>query len=141
MSNVNKNVIKEYFYSSRLLLGFIISFFLALSLELTGIYLLMILAGAIAGVFIKKGWISFIVGFASVSLAWGIYFIIFSFIGPLNDLFQLIGSIIGVSGSILMILSIIIGGLLGGTGALVGAFIMQLILGEKFNTKQKIKLF
>jgi len=127
--------IKEFFYSEKIFVGFIISFVLALCLEITGIYLLMLLVGGVAGFFVKKGWLSFIIGFMSVALAWGIYFIFFAFIGPLGEFFELIGSIIGISGVILMILSLIIGGLLGGVGALVGAYTTQLILGDKYIRK------
>ena len=59
------NVLKEYFYKERIIEGIIFSFLFAIALELTGIYLLMILAGAVAGVFVKKGWLSFIIGFVS----------------------------------------------------------------------------
>ena len=72
--------IKELFYSEKVFLGFIIAFVLALYLEITGIYLLMLLVGGVAGFFVKKGWLSFIIGFMSVALAWGIYFIFFAFI-------------------------------------------------------------
>lgn len=127
--------IKEFLYSEKIFIGFIIAFVLALYLEITGIYLLMLLVGGVAGFFVKKGWLSFIIGFMSVAIAWGIYFIFFAFIGPLGEFFELIGSIIGISGVILMILSLIIGGLLGGVGALVGAYTTQLILGDKYIRK------
>ena len=67
----------------------------------------------------------------------GIYFIIFAFIGPLGEFLDLIGSIIGMSGVILLILSLIIGGLLGGIGALVGAYVIQLVLGDKYIKKSQ----
>ncbi|TFF90261.1 MAG: hypothetical protein EU548_03935 [Promethearchaeota archaeon] len=139
MSSVN--IIKNYFYSERLLTGFILAFFLSLAIELTGIYLLMIIVGIIAGILIKKGWHSFIVGFGSVALAWGIYFILFSFIGPLGELLNLIGVILGVHGSLLIFISILLGGLLGGVGALVGAYAFQLICGENYDPKEKLKWF
>ncbi len=129
--------IKGFFYSEQLIIGFIITFGLALLLELTGIYLLMLLVGGVAGFLVKRGWLSFIIGFMSVSLAWGIYFIVFAFIGPLGEFFELIGSIIGISGAILMILSLLIGGLLGAIGALVGAYITQLVLGDKYIRKSQ----
>ncbi|MFX0175929.1 MAG: hypothetical protein ACFE85_06840 [Candidatus Hodarchaeota archaeon] len=131
------NSIKKFVYSEKIVVGFIISFILAFLLELTGLFLLMLLAGGVAGFFIKRGWISFITGFMSVALAWGIYFIVFTFIGPLSEFLEVIGSIIGISGVILMMLSLIIGGLLGGTGALVGAYFTQLILGDNYIRKSK----
>ncbi len=129
--------IKEFLYSEKIFVGFITAFALAFFLELTGIYLLMLLAGCATGFFVKKGWLSFIIGFVSVALAWGIDFIVFAFIGPLGEFFELIGSIIGISGAILMVLSLIIGGLLGGIGALVGAYITQLTLGDKYIRKSE----
>ena len=128
---------KNFFYSERWVVGLPAALGLAFLLELTGVYLLMFLAGGIAGFFVKKGWLSFIIGFVGVALAWGIYFIYFAFLGPLGEFFQLIGSIIGISGAILMIISLIIGGLMGGIGALVGAYSTQLILGEKYIKKSQ----
>ncbi len=101
----------------------------------------MLLAGIVAGIFIKKGWISFIIGFISVSLAWTIYFIIFAIIGPISELFSLFQTIMGLNGLYLMFLSIILGGLLGGSGALIGGYAIQLILGDDFDPKKKTTFF
>ena len=133
MSSVN--VIKEYIYKERIIEGFVFCFLLAVALELSGIYLLMLLAGAVAGIFIKKGWLSFLLGFGAVALAWGIYFIVYSLTGPLTALLDLIGSILGFSGGIMIAIALIIGGLLGGVGALIGAFTTQLIIGDRYIKK------
>jgi hypothetical protein len=136
-----ENVITKYLYSERILIGFISSLLLGLVLELTGIYLLMLLAGFIGGIFVKKGWHSFIIGFLSIASAWEIYFIIFSFVsGKMDDLLVIVGNLIGIQGAIILMLTIIIGGLLGGVGALVGAYITQIILGDKYDPKAKVKL-
>jgi hypothetical protein len=136
-----ENVITKYLYSERILIGFISSLLLGLVLELTGIYLLMLLAGFIGGIFVKKGWHSFIIGFLSIASAWEIYFIIFSFVsGKMDDLLVIVGNLIGIQGGIILMLTIIIGGLLGGVGALVGAYITQIILGDKYDPKAKVKL-
>lgn len=119
---------EDYFYLERIIPGFLISFALAFLLELTGLYLLMILAGVVAGVFVKRGWLSFLIGFASVTLAWGIYFIVFALTTPLAAFLDLIGSMTGIPGSILLILALLLGGLMGGSGALVGAYANQLVL-------------
>lgn len=135
-----ENIITKYLYSERILIGFISSLLLGLALELTGIYLLMLLAGFVCGIFVKKGWHSFLVGFLSIASAWEIYFIIFSFVGPMGDLLVIIGNLIGIQGGIILMITIIIGGLLGGVGALVGAYITQMILGDKYDPKAKVKL-
>ena len=124
--------LKNFFYSEKVFIGFIIAFGLAMVLESTGIYLLMLVAGGIAGFFVKKGWLSFIIGFVSVALAWGLYFVFFAFIGPLGEFFALLEVIIGISGMILMVMALIFAGLMGGVAALVGAYLTQLILGEKY---------
>jgi hypothetical protein len=128
---------KKKLYSEKTIVGFITGFTLAFLLELTGIYLLMLLAGCATGFFVKRGWLSFIIGFVSVALAWGTYFIVFALICPLGEFVELIGSIIGISGTILIVLSLIIGGLLGGIGALVGAYVTQLALGDKYIRKSE----
>ena len=138
-SRINKaddiNGLKKFLYSEQIIAGFIASFILALSLELIGAFTLMLLAGAIGGVLIKRGWIAFVVGFVSVFLAWCIYFIAFLFLGPFSALLVLLETIIGIPGAILVIISLIIGGLLGGIGSLLGAYLSQLVLGENYQKK------
>ena len=100
----------------------------------------MLVAGFVAGIFIKKGWTSFLIGFIGVMAAWGVYFLIFTFIGPLDRLLSFIGQLIGINGIVLILISLIIGGRLGGMGALIGGYSMQLILGDNYNPKEKPKL-
>ncbi|MHA1788748.1 MAG: hypothetical protein ACTSWR_04315 [Candidatus Helarchaeota archaeon] len=133
------NIIKKYFYSERIVPAFFSAFLLALPLEMVH-FLTMLVAGFVAGIFIKKGWTSFLIGFIGVMAAWGVYFLIFTFIGPLDRLLSFIGQLIGINGIVLILISLIIGGLLGGMGALIGGYSMQLILGDNYNPKEKPKL-
>ena len=42
-----------------------------------------------------------------------------------------------ISGVIFLVMALIIGGLMGGIGALVGAYTTQLLMGEKYVEKSK----
>ncbi|MCP4760510.1 MAG: hypothetical protein GY870_01935 [archaeon] len=129
--------IENIFLPERNLIGFICALTLGFLLELTGYDLLMIIAGFTAGIFVKRGKFSFIIGFISVALAWSIYFIVYTINSPLISLLDLIGTVItdlaGIpfSGIILVIVSIFVGGLLGGFGGLIGGFSMQLMIQYK----------
>ncbi|MHA1232637.1 MAG: hypothetical protein ACTSPQ_18550, partial [Candidatus Helarchaeota archaeon] len=85
--------------------GFIISLIITIIvgflLQLIGFiweyaWILMLIAGFLGGFLIKSGGKGFLVGFAGVICAWGIYFIIFSIIGPFLTFADIIAGIMGL---------------------------------------------
>ncbi len=114
-----------------LLLGFLIAFGTGFLFELAGWWYLMLLAGGLAGFFMKKSAIkSMLVGFLAIAALWVCFFIYFMIIGPIFELTALITSILGMLETtpwLLIVITIVIGGFLGALGALNGTYIANLI--------------
>jgi hypothetical protein len=132
-----KDMVIDFFRSEHsYLLGFIIAFGVGFLFELAGWWYLMVLAGGIAGFVVKKnGLICFVIGFLAIAALWACFFVYFMIIGPLSELTALITTILGfleATPGVLILITIIIGGLLGGLGALNGTFIAGIVFsGEK----------
>ncbi|HUY00767.1 MAG TPA: hypothetical protein VMV49_14495 [Candidatus Deferrimicrobium sp.] len=128
---------KEHSYLSGLGMAVILGFLL----ELTGLWYLMLLAGGVAGFFIKKpAPLSFLVGFCGIAIVWFCFFVYFMTIGPLSEFLVLITSILGFlesSPGILILITIIIGGILGGLGAWNGTYFASLIYSRETSTETK----
>ncbi|MHA1131598.1 MAG: hypothetical protein ACTSQI_09585 [Candidatus Helarchaeota archaeon] len=127
----------------RYIVGFIFIIILGFLFELAGWWFLMLLAGGVGGFLMKKpGHKSFLIGFLSIALVWFGFFIVLMIIGPIFELMALVMSILGVLEglpSALMLITIIIGGLLGGLGAWNGTYIASLIYSGKEETSEPIK--
>jgi hypothetical protein len=123
---------RKILYSENIVAGFLVAIALGFLLDLTGLWFLMLIAGAACGFLAKQGLKSFIVGFAGIVVAWGIYFVDYTIASSFFKFVDLIGTAIGLPGEILVIVALLIGGSLGGVGALVGAFTTQLVLGDRY---------
>jgi len=131
-----KNIGKKILFSENIIAGFLVAIGLGFLLDLTGAWYLMLVAGAVCGFLAKQGFKSFIAGFAGVVVAWGIYFIDYAIESSFVKFLDLIGTAIDIPGAVLVIVALLIGGALGGTGALVGAFTTQLILGDRYKERR-----
>ncbi len=100
-------------------------------LQFSGQWVLMLIAGALGALFVRRIRKAFLVGFLGVGLAWGILFAYLSvtaqamavaniFIGLLGE------SLVGL-GIIVILISVIIGALLGGFGGMLGRALYELI--------------
>ncbi len=126
------------------LVGFLFIAILGLLFELVGWWFLMLLAGGFGGFLMKKsGHKSFLIGFLSVAVVWFGFFVVLMILGPIFELMTLITTILGfLEGfpAALMIMTIIIGGLLGGLGAWNGTYIASLIyMTKKQTTKPNLQ--
>ena len=115
-------------------LGLVVSTALAMVLELAGIFWLMIVAGGVAGFMVKKGWLSFIIGFAAIAIGWGVYLIVYAVTSPFQRFLGIVGAAIGIPGEVVVLATLVIGGLMGGLGALVGAYVTQLAIKDRLAT-------
>jgi len=121
------------------LIGFFTTLIAAVLLQLLGMlweyaWILMVVAGFLGGFLIKKAGMAFLAGFAGVVGAWLIYFVAFSFLGPIWEFSDLLSGLFGLEemGIVVIILTLaIIGGLIGGLGALNGHFIGSLLFRSK----------
>ncbi|MBD3157226.1 MAG: hypothetical protein GF309_00430 [Candidatus Lokiarchaeota archaeon] len=97
--------------------------------QLTGLWILMLLAGGIGALFCRRLKRAFIAGFLGVGLAWAIlfgYLILTSQALAIADFFI---ALLGLSGLgwLVIVISIIIGALLGGFGAALVRALVELV--------------
>ncbi|MHC1590616.1 MAG: hypothetical protein ACXQS8_00860 [Candidatus Helarchaeales archaeon] len=116
------------------MIGLCLAYLWGIILEFTGAWYTMFIAGAIGGIFAKNGWKSFLIGFIGVFLSWltifGILMSNGSFFGLLNMLTNVLGSMLGISipAILFFIIALLLGGILGGIGAINAGFATQIIL-------------
>jgi hypothetical protein len=131
--------VKEFFKDDQpFLTGFLMVLITAGLLQLLGYFwdfawILMVFAGFLGGILVKKAGKAFLVGLIGVLVAWLIYFLIYSYIGPLWAFADLLAGLFGLSGMgfvVIVLALVLIGGLIGGLGALNGHFIASIILSK-----------
>ncbi len=126
------------------LIGFLFTILLGFLFELAGWWYLMLLAGGFAGFLVKKSALfNFLIGFAGIALVWFCFFIYFMIIGPIFDFTALIASVLGMlenTPNLLILITIIMGALLGGLGALNGTYIATLIYSKENPAQQLPKI-
>ena len=129
--------LKEFFKEKQsFLIGFLVTLLTAGLLQLIGYFwtyawILMVVAGFLGGFLVKKAGKGFLAGFLGVLVAWLIYFLVFSLIGPIWEFANILAGLFGLTGMgwIVIILSLVlIGGLIGGLGGLNGHFVAAIIL-------------
>jgi len=108
--------------------GIVISFFIALALNYTGVWQTALIAGIITGVLVKKR--SSSAGFIGVALSWAVALMILSSRNPVVPLLMLFVQILRFPPSFYWlppIVTVLIGGLLGALGASISATAYQLL--------------
>lgn len=88
---------------------------------------LIILAGLIAGLIVKRWLRGFVAGFLGVLLSWIIYVAYFWVISPAPQLISTLGDIVGISGLLLICLVVLVASLFGGLGAVIGVALQAMI--------------
>ena len=126
-----KKSILAFLRRENVVLGLVVSTGLAMVLELAGVFWLMVVAGGVAGFLVKRGWLSFVIGFASIAIGWGIYLIAFAATSPFHRFLGIVGAALAAPGEIVVLAALVIGGLMGGLGALVGAYMTQLAIKDR----------
>jgi hypothetical protein len=123
--------------------GLIATFAAAVMLQLLGMlweyaWILMVVAGFLGGFLIKRAGQAFLAGLLGVLLAWLVYFIAFSFLGPIWNFANLLAGLFGLTGMglvVIVLALVLVGGLIGGLGALNGHFVSSLLF--KSEAKEK----
>jgi hypothetical protein len=103
---------------------------IAILLQFLGYWQLMIPAGMAGAAFVKRHIHAFIAGFLGVAVSWSILFVVLVQFSQAYIVGEIFAGLIGATGygRFIVSLSILIGGLLGGTGALVGYSIKDLVM-------------
>lgn len=128
---------ENVFVKTGIVHGYLFCTLLALVLQVTGFWILMIPAGIVGGLFTKRLAHAFIAGFLGVAVAWSILFFIQNTFAQAYVVAEFFASLIGMSGAgrWIVSLSILLGGLLGGSGGLVGRAMVELV--EEFTSKNR----
>lgn len=134
-----KKKLKEKLMLEPRIVGVII-FITALTLTLTGIWQLILVAGFLGGLFTKKAKEGVKIGFLGVFCAWLLLFILYSVsLGVVKFfdywLLDVMGLPINIS-FLFMILASFFGGCFGGLGCLNGVYVNRLII-ERFSHSEK----
>jgi len=116
------------FSQHALITGTLIAFVLGILFQFFANYWqLVILAGLVAGLIVKRWLRGFIAGFVGVLLSWVIYLAYLWIISPAHQLVSVLGDIVGISGLLLVCLVTLIASLFGGIGAVIGIALRAII--------------
>jgi hypothetical protein len=120
---------EKVFIKTGIVHGYLLSTGIALVLQMTGYWILMIPAGVVGGVFMKRLAHAFAAGFLGVAVAWSILFLIQNTFAQAYVVGEFFATLIGMPGMgrWIVSLSILLGGLLGGSGGLVGRAVLELV--------------
>ena len=126
---MSRNWYEKYFHDTGIGYSFMITTLIAIGLQLLGQWTLMILAGVLGCFYVQRHIHAFIAGFLGVAVAWSFLFVILVQFSQAYVVAELFASLVGAPGfgRFIVSLSILIGGFLGGSGALVGYSTVDLV--------------
>ncbi|MFX1559693.1 MAG: hypothetical protein ACFFBL_03830, partial [Promethearchaeota archaeon] len=126
---MSRNWYEKYMHETGIGHSYLITTFVALGFQLLGQWALMILAGALGCFYVKRHVHAFIAGFLGVATAWSILFVVLVQFFQGYIIAEFFAALIGAPGfgRFIVSLSILLGGLLGGSGALVGYSFIDLV--------------
>ncbi len=112
-----------------LLPALVITIVFGLALQLAGDWKLMLIAGALGALFVRRIRRAFLVGFLGIGLAWSILFVYLSITAQAMAVANIFIGLLGLEGLgvIVIVISVLIGGLLGGFGGMLGRALYEFI--------------
>ncbi|RDE15909.1 MAG: hypothetical protein C4K49_05535 [Candidatus Thorarchaeota archaeon] len=121
--------IDDIFPSLKLVPAIIIATIFAIVLELSGSWVTMLIAGILGSLFTRTSKRAFLVGFVGVAIAWTLLFAYLSFSASALEIADFFIGLLGLSGMgmLVIVISVLLGALLGGFGGLLGRNAVQLI--------------
>ncbi|MFX1559695.1 MAG: hypothetical protein ACFFBL_03840 [Promethearchaeota archaeon] len=98
-------------------------------LQLTGNWILMLIAGALGALFVRRIRKAFLVGFLGIGLAWSFLFVYLSLTAQAMDVANIFIGLLGLEGLgiVVIVISVLIGALLGGFGGMLGRALYEFI--------------
>jgi len=107
----------------------VITIVFGLVLQLAGSWMLMLIAGALGALFVRRIRKAFLIGFLGVGLAWSILFAYLVITSQAMDVANIFIGLLGLEGLwiIVIVISVLIGALLGGFGGVLGRALYELI--------------
>ncbi len=97
--------------------------------QLTGDWKMMLIAGALGALFVRRIRIAFFVGFLGVGLAWSLLFVYLLMTAQAMTVANFFISLLGLDGlgALVIAISVLIGALLGGFGGMLGRSLFELV--------------
>ncbi|TFH10706.1 MAG: hypothetical protein E4H14_02055 [Candidatus Thorarchaeota archaeon] len=111
------------------LAALVITIVFGLAFQLAGDWKLMLIAGALGALFVRRIRKAFLVGFLGVGIAWGILFAYLALTAQAMAVADIFIGLLGLSGlgALVIVISILIGALLGGFGGMLGRALYELL--------------
>ena len=100
-----------------------------IALQLAGDWKLMLIAGALGALFVRRIRKAFFVGFLGIGLAWSILFAYLTLTAQAMDVANVFIGLLGLygMGALVIVISVLIGALLGGFGGMLGRALYEFI--------------
>ena len=107
----------------------IIIIILGITLELSGAWITMLIAGALGALFVRKVSHAFLTGFLGVGIAWTLLFLYLSMSAQASIVAEWFIGLLGLEGMgfLVIVISVLFGALLGGFGGILGRTLFELI--------------
>lgn len=107
----------------------VITIVIGIALQLTGDWKLMLIAGALGALFVRRIRKAFLIGFLGVGLAWSLLFVYLSMTAQAMTVANFFISLLGLDGlgALVIVISVLIGALLGGFGGMLGRALYEFI--------------
>jgi len=111
------------------LAALVITIVFGLALQLAGDWKLMPIAGALGALFVRRIRKAFLVGFLGVGLAWSILFVYLTLASQAMAVANIFIGLLGLEGlgALVIVISVLIGALLGGFGGILGRALYEFI--------------
>jgi hypothetical protein len=123
--------IDDLFPNLGFLPALIIVIVLGMAMQLSGAWMTMLIAGAFGGLFTRRHRLAFLVGLLGVGIAWTLLFAFLSVTAQAMAVAEFFIGLLGLSGmgSLVIVISVLVGAFLGGFGGLLGRSLVELIDG------------
>lgn len=107
----------------------IIVIVLGIALELSGVWMTMIIAGALGALFVRRHRRAFLAGFLGVGISWTVLFLVLTMTSQASVVAEFFIGLLGLTGLgwLVMVISVLVGALLGAFGGLLGRSVYELI--------------
>ena len=111
------------------LAALVLTIVFGIALQLAGDWKLMLIAGALGALFVRRIRKAFFVGFLGVGLAWGILFAYLSMTAQAMAVANIFIGLLGLEGlgAMVIVISVLIGALLGGFGGILGRALYEFL--------------
>ncbi len=121
--------IDDIFPDIGVIAAFIIVTVVATVLQLGGSWVAMLVAGALRSLFVRRHRLAFLVGFLGVFVGWLILYIYLIATAQAMLIADFFLGLLGLSGMgwLVLVISCLIGGFLGGFGGLLGRSVVELV--------------